>query len=90
MDRTRAVVHSDLTRSSPHSPRKELVEFQSSESGKLQNRNDYQDTRRVLGMLRKQSELKHEMKEYRDEHHKETYSDIAWMNNSPGLGLGLW
>ena len=65
----------------------ELAEFQSSE---LQDRDDYKDTERILNMLRHQKELKSEMKEYQAEHHKATYMDDAWNNNSVGLGLGLW
>ena len=65
----------------------ELDQFQSSE---LQDRNDYKDTEHILNMLRHQKELKSEMKDYQQEHHKATYMDDAWNNNSPGLGLGLW
>ena len=65
----------------------ELDQFQSSE---LQDRDDYKDTEHILNMLRHQKELKSEMKDYQQEHHKATYMDDAWNNNSPGLGLGLW
>mmetsp|Transcript_27114 Transcript_27114/g.58299 ORF Transcript_27114/g.58299 Transcript_27114/m.58299 type:complete len:129 (-) Transcript_27114:156-542(-) len=68
----------------------ELNEFQSSELGSLQGRDDYMDTRRVAEMLKAQSQLKHNMEDYVAEHHKETYMADAWGNASSGLGLGLW
>mmetsp|Transcript_24661 Transcript_24661/g.53204 ORF Transcript_24661/g.53204 Transcript_24661/m.53204 type:complete len:130 (-) Transcript_24661:173-562(-) len=68
----------------------ELKQFQSSDMGQLQGREDYKDTRRVSEMLRAQSELKHGMKDYVHEHHKETYMSELLANDSAGLGLGLW
>ncbi len=67
----------------------ELAQFEASE-GTLQGRDDYKDTHEVLHMLRAQTELQHEMEEYTHSHHKPSYSEVAWMNNTPGLGVGLW
>jgi len=72
------------------SSKKELNEFQSSELGSHQGRDDYTDTRRVAEMLKAQSQLKHDMEDYVAEHHEETYMADAWGNASSGLGLGLW
>ena len=69
---------------------KELDRFQSSETGKLQGRDDYMDTKRVSEMLHAQTELKHKMKDYVTDHHEETYMSDAWGNDSVGLGSGLW
>ena len=72
-----------LTRSlSPLDARTELNQFQHSEVGELQGRDDYEDTRRVAELLRTQTELKHKMDDYVKEHHKETYMDSMWGRGS--------
>mmetsp|Transcript_34282 Transcript_34282/g.58191 ORF Transcript_34282/g.58191 Transcript_34282/m.58191 type:complete len:134 (+) Transcript_34282:142-543(+) len=74
----------------------DLDRFQSSEMGRLQNRDDYIDTHRVSEMLHAQSELKHDMEEYVATHHvggghqPDTNASDSWEQSSPGLGLGLW
>mmetsp|Transcript_23113 Transcript_23113/g.29602 ORF Transcript_23113/g.29602 Transcript_23113/m.29602 type:complete len:120 (-) Transcript_23113:200-559(-) len=56
----------------------ELEQFQSSDDGELQGRDDYTDTKRVVAMLRAQSTLEHEMDDYVNDHHTETFdmSDV--------------
>ena len=56
----------------PLSARPELEAFQTSE-GENQGRDDYYDTKRVYELLQKQSELKHMMTDYVNEHHTETF-----------------
>mmetsp|Transcript_28146 Transcript_28146/g.51963 ORF Transcript_28146/g.51963 Transcript_28146/m.51963 type:complete len:147 (+) Transcript_28146:35-475(+) len=55
----------------------ELNQFQINE-GELQGRDHYKDTKKVTEMLRTQSELKHAMEDYVNEHHDETFdmSDV--------------
>ena len=72
-----------------HAYQIEIAQFQSTD-GELQGREDYKDTQQVLQMLREQSQLKHHQENYLRDHHKVTYMDDAWNNNSAGLGLGLW
>eukprot|EP00578_Thalassiosira_sp_NH16_P018458 CAMPEP_0181098962 /NCGR_PEP_ID=MMETSP1071-20121207/12408_1 /TAXON_ID=35127 /ORGANISM="Thalassiosira sp., Strain NH16" /LENGTH=133 /DNA_ID=CAMNT_0023181597 /DNA_START=457 /DNA_END=858 /DNA_ORIENTATION=+ len=71
----------------------ELKQFLSSETGNLQDRDDYTDTRRVVEMLHAQSVLKHTSEDYAAEHQStmDGASNAGWGNEGvSGLGLGLW